>query len=38
LDFRKKPVAIQETKKIIGTGFYEKTFDDVDPGAIQQAL
>jgi hypothetical protein len=38
LDFKKKTVAIPETKKIIATGFYDKTFDNVDPEEIQQAL
>jgi hypothetical protein len=38
LDFKKKEIKIQETKKIIDTGLYDKTFDDVDAQEIQQAL
>ena len=37
LDFAKK-VEIQETKTIVDTGLYAKTFDGVDPNEIQKAL
>jgi hypothetical protein len=35
LDFKKKEVEVEKTKKINDNGIYDKTFDNVNPDDIQ---